>query len=364
MNTLNKNKSLFLVLLAAVMMVCLSAYARPGKPESQEARISRWEMDLADDVLPEHAVKMQAEFSFPNDAQDGEEIVYVRQPAKMCMDKDGNIYVSDARNHELYKFGPRGKFIETIGRKGKGPGDLLNPGDIHFDAAGKLIIQDSSNSRIQTLSGNGEYISSFRVFEAYNSMILDGKGLIFCSPMGLNLPLVRIFNYSGKLVKSFGERVKFSKKLMGLNHVTLSMNNAGEIYAAWQFFPIVRKYSPEGKLLGEYKPANKKMKDNAAFNTNSIDGPAEGRMYKIVIQAIKARENGGFYLFQYYPRLEILEYDGNGKLQGRYWADQSYNYIANDFMVKEGPEVKTFYILQVFPESKIEVFTVPNREAL
>ncbi len=106
------------------------------------------------------------------------------------------------------------------------------------------------------------------------------------------------------------------------------------------------------------------MKPNAAFNTNSIDGPAEGRMYKIVIQAIKARENGGFYLFQYYPRLEILEYDGNGKLQGRYWADQSYNYIANDFMVKEGPEVKTFYILQVFPESKIEVFTVPNREAL
>lgn len=236
---------------------------------------------------------------------------------------------------------------------------MLNPTNIHFDRDNQLIVQDSNNGRIQTLDANGSYRRSFRVFENFSSVVIDKKGLIFCSPTaGLQKPLIHIFNYAGKLVRSFGKRIKFKEDLYGLNGVNMSMNGKGELYVGWQFFPVVRKYSKDMTLLSEIKLKNPKMKQSEDFNYRSIGGPAEKRQYKIVMAGLKAKEDGGFYVFQFYPRIEILEFNDKGEQVNHYWADQPYNFIGNDFMVHEGPEGKRFYVLQVFPESRVDVFTI------
>ncbi len=43
------------------------------------------------------------------------------KPWGITLDKDGNIYVADWKNHRVQKLSPSGKFIMSIGRYGKLP---------------------------------------------------------------------------------------------------------------------------------------------------------------------------------------------------------------------------------------------------
>jgi len=43
---------------------------------------------------------------------------------------------------------------------------------------------------------------------------------------------------------------------MGLNMLSLDLTNKQELYVAFTFFPVVRKYSFEGKLIFEKKLEN------------------------------------------------------------------------------------------------------------
>ena len=44
------------------------------------------------------------------------------KPWGIALDKDGNIYVADWKNHRVQKLSPKGKFLMSIGRYGKVPG--------------------------------------------------------------------------------------------------------------------------------------------------------------------------------------------------------------------------------------------------
>ena len=44
-------------------------------------------------------------------------------PYDVAQDASGHIYVLDARNSQIQKISPDGKYVLSIGRKGQGPGD-------------------------------------------------------------------------------------------------------------------------------------------------------------------------------------------------------------------------------------------------
>lgn len=54
--------------------------------------------------------------------------------------KDGSIFVSNSRKHNIFKFNTLGKHIGTYGRKGEGPGDLYFPGDLSILDGRYLVI--------------------------------------------------------------------------------------------------------------------------------------------------------------------------------------------------------------------------------
>src|SRR5699024_10670210 len=45
----------------------------------------------------------------------------------LAVDQKGNIYVSDVLTYNIKFYSPDGALVELIGRKGKGPGEFLNP---------------------------------------------------------------------------------------------------------------------------------------------------------------------------------------------------------------------------------------------
>jgi hypothetical protein len=357
-----KKQTIIVFVAISILLTTTGLYSRRNRAKNEAQRIQKWQKALAENPLPKNAVKLKLINHFPRDTDEPEEeLVFLRQPGQMCFSPSGSIYVTDFRNHSIYKFHQDGRFQKRIGRRGKGPGDLLTPGYLQCDSQDNIYVLDTNNGRIQRLTEDGGYLHSFRVYEAYSSFLLNLKGMAYLSPLGgMHKPLIQVFDAAtGELKGSFGKRMEFSRDLYGLNQVHASMNRKGELYVGWQFFSVVRKYSADRKLVAEYKLDHPQMTKSMQFNYRAIEGPARERSYHIVIARIRAKENGGgFYVFRFYPRIEILEFDDNGELQKLYWAEQPYNYIGNDFLVKEGPDGKRFYVLQMFPEGKVEVFAV------
>ena len=54
-------------------------------------------------------------------------------PGDVAVDKAGNIYILDSGNARIQKFGPDGKYLATIGRKGQGPGEFILPDGLDID---------------------------------------------------------------------------------------------------------------------------------------------------------------------------------------------------------------------------------------
>ncbi|MGZ5454818.1 MAG: NHL repeat-containing protein, partial [Candidatus Aminicenantales bacterium] len=86
-------------------------------------------------------------------------------PIDVAVDKDGAIYVLDAGNARIQKFGPDGKYLATIGRKGQGPGEFIMPDSIGFDKDGNLVVADMAQSRVHVIIGGGKDVRSVVIKE-------------------------------------------------------------------------------------------------------------------------------------------------------------------------------------------------------
>ena len=76
---------------------------------------------------------------------------------------DNNLYVLE-KGRGLFLFNKQGKFIKMIGRKGKGPGEYIDPDDISIDRENKKIyVLDSQTQNVLKYSGNGTFESSFKL---------------------------------------------------------------------------------------------------------------------------------------------------------------------------------------------------------
>jgi hypothetical protein len=80
------------------------------------------------------------------------------------VDSKSNIYVVDERNFRIQKFDKSGKYLQTIGRKGQGPGEFELPTGITVDNnLGNILVTDHRVAQIEIFNNEGEYIKSFKV---------------------------------------------------------------------------------------------------------------------------------------------------------------------------------------------------------
>lgn len=81
-------------------------------------------------------------------------------PAGICVDHLGNIYVADAGNNRIRKINPSGVVTTLAGTDGgflNGDASIakfLMPTDVKVDAAGNIIVADTSNDRIRKIGDN------------------------------------------------------------------------------------------------------------------------------------------------------------------------------------------------------------------
>lgn len=86
-------------------------------------------------------------------------------PDALTVGPDGLLYVMDQGNHRIVVVrppspsAPQGEVVRVIGRWGHGPGELHKAEDMVFDRAGRLIVADGGNGRLQVFDPQGGVIA-------------------------------------------------------------------------------------------------------------------------------------------------------------------------------------------------------------
>jgi len=290
--------------------------------------------------LPENAVELEKDFSIPSK--------YFGVVQKMTHDLSGNIYVSDSYKSAVFKFNSSGEFINQIGKRGRGKGKFLEPHNI-FAASNALYIQDLEKETIECLDLDGNYQKNLKISHL-NDFIFDQNHDLYVAPTvkDKNTPLVQVHSLKNKSLRSFGKPIFFRHSMDVLNSRRLALNSRGELWVAFTYFPLVRKYSQNGKLVSEFKIKNLIMEAKEKYNFKKIGrgiaSNAQRVGYMEVIVDIEAYGDK-IYLLSHHPRLEITEIHENGKLGITYWKEFQEVYKTKDFVVQESEGKLQFIIL-------------------
>ena len=186
-------------------------------------------------------------------------------PSDVAVDAGGNIYVLDAGNTRVQKFGLDGEYLATIGRKGQGPGEFMMPGDIDIDRDGNLVVSDSSQARIHVIIDGGRDARSLVMKDErfYGLRCLGPGGFVarastYSLPMrdrpakkAAEMRLFRTLDNEGRITAAFGELTDFGEPLTNAagNAAAFDLGERDAISIVFNAQNRVEKYSPDGKLL-------------------------------------------------------------------------------------------------------------------
>jgi tetratricopeptide (TPR) repeat protein len=277
----------------------------------------------------------------------------------VAADLKGNIYASTMSTRIVQKFNAAGEFLLSLGKKGNGKPFFQAPYDVHA-AKDYLIIHDMGKKSLEFMDFQGTYIRSQKISE-FNDFAMGENDRLYVAPyvQDKGSPLITVYFPDGKEL-AFGKPLSFHHSMPILNSRSLALNEKGELYVAFTYFPIIRKYSSEGELLAEYKIENPIMKAKENYNLKIIgEGIADITQrvgYKALIVNIKAFGDK-IYLLSHFPRLEITEMADEGNCTATYWIDFKEVYESNDFAIQETNGEKIFYVSHSYaPHFDIDVF--------
>lgn len=83
----------------------------------------------------------------------------------IAVDSQGYVYVLDRRDHRLVCFFPDGTVRWSKGKKGQGPGELLNAMSLVLDNQNRLFISNQNGSRIDVFDTEGNFLESHSMTE-------------------------------------------------------------------------------------------------------------------------------------------------------------------------------------------------------
>ena len=210
---------------------------------------------------------------------------------------------------------------------------------------------------IQFFNLSGNFIKSFKIFKAYLDIAVNKDGLIYAIPNRVTPEslLVDVLDMTGKLHQSFAEAEFGNNQSIWKtpNLISLSLNDDSEIFVAYEFFPLVCKYSDKNILNAKNTIDLEVINKHIEPNYDNIKKNKKGAYWRVAITSIRSSSDR-FYILHNYPRIEILEYDYIGRLQNDYYYNvESHEALFYDFLVIEREEGKTFYLLKRDPVNEI-----------
>ena len=114
-------------------------------------------------------------------------------PTDVVIAPNGDIFVSDGHvansNGRVVKFSKDGKFVKAWGKKGTGPGEMDTPHSIAMDSRGRIFVADRANSRIQIFDQDGRFLDQWKQFGRPSGVYVDKNDVIYVADSQSNATL-------------------------------------------------------------------------------------------------------------------------------------------------------------------------------
>jgi len=163
------------------------------------------------------------------------------RPTDVAFGPDGEFYVSDGYgNSRVMKFSPSGAFIKSWGTPGKDKGEFNLPHAIVIDSAGRVIVGDRENKRIQLFDREGKWLDMWEGFSPFG-LAFDARGALFVAD-GYANEIVQL-DSSGKITQRFGQKGTAPGQFE-LPHM-LGFDSAGNLYVAEVNGKRFQKFAPK-----------------------------------------------------------------------------------------------------------------------
>lgn len=167
-------------------------------------------------------VKLQQIFKFSHEGKllmtlgekniPGKDDKHFDQPTDVGVSPDGSFYVTDGYgNSRVIKFSAKGKYLLEWGTKGNQKGEFNIPHAVDIDKLGNVYVADRENNRIQMFDGNGVFLKMWAdpSFGSIQSIAIDkSSNTIYAvdyklksdgTPLGSDIIIINLPN--GKITK-------------------------------------------------------------------------------------------------------------------------------------------------------------------
>lgn len=160
----------------------------------------------AEAVHGEFVFQLEEDLSLGNENDDN---YYFPKGASIALDDQENLYVLDSGNTRIQKYDAAGKYVQTIGRKGQGPGEFQFPSMICFDGEGNLCVYDMRSLKI--FAADGTYKKSISLvtfiqprFYISRENFIFGMDINYMAPEGPRIAIVKL-NPDGSTPKTIAQ---------------------------------------------------------------------------------------------------------------------------------------------------------------
>lgn len=100
---------------------------------------------------------------------------------------NGYIFALDFKDRKVKVFDDSGTYVQSIGKKGQGPGELNMPAGMLISQENELIIEDSLNRRLAIFTLEGEFIKNISLADRLGlvNLMQDSQGNFMGREIGL-----------------------------------------------------------------------------------------------------------------------------------------------------------------------------------
>jgi hypothetical protein len=91
-------------------------------------------------------------------------------------DDDGNIYVTDQNRGNVKKYDSIGNFLQSIGRKGQGPGEFQDMSVARFTSEGNIYLNDIKTQRLSFFNKEGNYLKGVKFPTRFERVTINSIG--------------------------------------------------------------------------------------------------------------------------------------------------------------------------------------------
>ncbi|MDH5468587.1 MAG: NHL repeat-containing protein [Candidatus Aminicenantes bacterium] len=156
----------------------------------------------------------------------------------IAVDNQGNIYVVDSGNQRIQKYDRDGNYLQTIGRKGQGPGEFMSPYDIVLDEKGYIYV--SEGRKIHVFDPKGNSIQDIVLSNFIMEYSIDSEGNIIASGF---VQAERAQNFGIMLINPEGKIIKTIAEYPGMSMVS----RKGTAFMFSHEYTTQLSFSPIGK---------------------------------------------------------------------------------------------------------------------